>query len=106
MSKPINAKITDVLYIDDLKVYAQSESKLSCVLKNTNSCMNDIGLQLSPKKCNVIHMKRGEIKQGMPGIKVSDTVVVQPLEEDRSTVQVSGNSTECTSGREENVGVC
>ena len=82
MSKPINAKITDVLYIDDLKVYAQSESKLSCVLKNTNSCMNDIGLQLNPKKCNVIHMKRGEIKQGMPGIKVSNTVVVQPLEED------------------------
>ena len=82
MYKPINAKITDVLYIDDLKVYAQSESKLSCVLKNTNSCMNDIGLQLNPKKCDVIHMKRGEIKQGMPGIKVSDTVVVQPLKED------------------------
>ena len=76
MSKPINAKITDVLYIDDLKVYAQSESKLSCEYKNTNSCMNDICLQLNPKKCNVIQVKRGEMKQGMPGIIVSDTVVV------------------------------
>ena len=61
----------------------QSESKLSCVLKNTNSCMNDIGLQLNPKKCNEIHVKRGtELKQEMPGIKVSNTVVVQPPEED------------------------
>lgn len=82
MPKPINAKITDVLYIDDLKVYAQSESKLSCVLKDNNSSMNDIGLQLNPKKCNVIHMKRDEMKHEIPGIKVSDTVVVQPLEED------------------------
>ena len=62
MSKPTNAKITDVLYIDDLKVYAQSESKLSCVLKDTNSCMNDLGLPLNHKKCNVIHVKRGEMK--------------------------------------------
>ena len=82
MSKSINAKITDVLYIDDLKVYAQSESKLSCVLKNTNSCMNDIGLQLNPKNCNVIHLKRREMIQEIPGIKISDTVVVQPLKED------------------------
>ena len=82
MSKPINTNITDVLYIYDLKVYAQSESKLSCVLKNTNSCMNDIDLQLNPKKCNVIHVKRDEMKQEIPGMKVSDTVVVQPLEED------------------------
>ena len=81
MSKPINAKITDVLYIYDLKVYAQFESKLSCVLKNTKSCINDIDLQLNPKKCNVIHVKRGEMKQEIPGVKVSDTVVVQPLEE-------------------------
>ena len=82
MSKPINAKITDVLYIDDLKVYAQSESKLSCILKNANSCMNDIGLQLNPKKCNVIHVKRGEMKQESLGIRVSGTVVTQPLKED------------------------
>ena len=82
ISKPINAKITDVLYIDDFKVYAQSENKLSCVLKDTHSCMNHFGLQLNPKKCNVIFVKRGEMKGEISGIKVSDTVVVQPLEED------------------------
>ena len=74
MSKPINAKITDVLYIDHLNVYAQSESKLSCILKDTNSCMNDIGIQLNPKKCNVIHVERAEMKHEIPGIIVTDTV--------------------------------
>ena len=78
MSKPINAKITDVLYIDHLNVYAQSESKLSCILKDTNSCMNDIGIQLNPKKCNVIHVERAEMKHEIPGIIVTDTVVEPP----------------------------
>lgn len=73
----MNAKITVVLYIDE--VCAQSESKLSYVLKATNSYMNDIGLQLNPKKCNVIHVKRGDMKHEISGIKVSDTV---PLKED------------------------
>ena len=82
ISNPINAKITDVLYIDDSKVYAQSESRLSCVLKDTNSCMNDVGLQLNPKKSNASIVKRGEMKHEISGIKVSDTVMVQPLEED------------------------
>ena len=41
--------------------------------------MIDIGLQLNAKKCNVIHVKQGETKHD---IKVGDTVLVQPLEED------------------------
>ena len=63
----------DLLYIDDLKVYAQSASELSCILKDTNSCMNDIGLQVNRKKCNVIHVERVEMKHEIPGINVSDT---------------------------------
>ena len=61
MSKPMNGKITDVLYID-------------------------------------------ETKHEISGIKVSDIVVVPLLEDD--SVQVPGNPRECTSGREENAGVC
>ena len=33
LSKPIEVKVTDLLYIDDLKVFAASESKLKRVLK-------------------------------------------------------------------------
>ena len=34
LSKPIGAKITDLLYVDDLKVYAASEGKLERVLRD------------------------------------------------------------------------
>ena len=35
LSKPIKVKVTDLLYIDDLTVFAASESKLNRVLKET-----------------------------------------------------------------------
>ena len=39
LSKPIGVKVTDLLYIDDLKVFAASESKLNRVLKETRGAM-------------------------------------------------------------------
>ena len=60
LSKPISTKITDLLYIDDLKVFAASESKLHRVLTSTQAAMRDIGLELNPKKCSIINVKRGK----------------------------------------------
>ena len=51
LSKPIGAKITDLLYVDDLKVYAASEGKLKRVLTGTRVAMEDVGLQWNKKKC-------------------------------------------------------
>ena len=47
LSKPISARVTDLLYIDDLKVFAASETKLNRVLESTQAAMEDIGLQWS-----------------------------------------------------------
>ena len=44
LSKPIEVKVTDLLYIDDLKVFAASESKLNRVLKESSGAMQKIGL--------------------------------------------------------------
>ena len=41
--KAINGKITHLLYIDDMKIYTTSESKLDRVLKTTMVAMADIG---------------------------------------------------------------
>ena len=60
LSKPICTKITDFLYIDDLKVFAASESKLHRVLTTTQAAMRDIGLELNPKKYLIINVKRGK----------------------------------------------
>ena len=35
LSRPINTRVTDLLYINDLKIFAASESKLNTVLKST-----------------------------------------------------------------------
>ena len=59
LSKPIDTKVTDLLYIDDLKIFAASESRLSCVIKSVKAVMEDVGLQWNPKKCAVVHFKRG-----------------------------------------------
>ena len=47
----IIAKVTDLLFTDDLKVFAQSQSKLNKVLMSTQEALKDIGLDLNPKKC-------------------------------------------------------
>ena len=32
LSKPIETKVTHLLYIDDLKIFVASESKLTCLI--------------------------------------------------------------------------
>ena len=59
LSKPNSAKVTDLLYIDDLKIFVSSESKLNRVMQSTKSAMEDVGLQWNPKKCAVAHVQRG-----------------------------------------------
>ena len=59
LSKPIIAKVTDLLFIDDLKVFAQSQTKLNKVLMSTQEALKDIGLDLNPKKCSVTNVKGG-----------------------------------------------
>ena len=51
LSKPIEVKVIDLLYIDDLKVFAASESKLNRVLKETRGAIQDIGLHWNQKNC-------------------------------------------------------
>ena len=43
LSKPLNAKITNLFYVEDLKVYAALEGKLERELRDVNA-MEDIGL--------------------------------------------------------------
>ena len=51
-------KVTDLLYIDDLKIFVSSESKLNRVMASTKSAMEDVRLQWNPKKCAVVHVRR------------------------------------------------
>ena len=75
LSKPIGSKETHLLFIDDLKVFAASKAKLYRVLKVTKSAMGDLGLQWNPKKCSVIHVKKGVQAQGSVSFKNGRTMI-------------------------------
>ena len=59
LSKPIGTTVTDLLYIDHLKILAVSESKLSSVMNSVMAAMEDVGLIWNPKKCAAAHFMRG-----------------------------------------------
>ena len=81
LSKLIGAKITDLLYVDDLKVYAASEGKLERVLRETGVAMEDAGLQWNEKKCAVVHVKRGCLQES-PDARCGEQELVKSLKED------------------------
>lgn len=45
LSKPVSSTTTHLYYIDDLKIYASPQRKLSRVFKSTREAMEVIGLQ-------------------------------------------------------------
>ena len=59
LSKPIGGKITHLLYIDDMKVFCASQSKLNRILKKINTAMEDLCLVWNGKRCAVTHIKKG-----------------------------------------------
>ena len=81
LSRPVGSKVTNLLKIDDLKVFAASQAKLNIVLKMTKEAMEDIGLQWNPKKCNALNVRRGVPVDIPEGFKSGETLI-DSLKED------------------------
>ena len=83
LSKPISVKVTDLLYIDDLEIFASSESKLNRVMESTKSAMEDVRLQWNPKKCAVVHVQRRvqTHNHDASGLTVDENICISDLEE-------------------------
>ena len=56
-----------------------SEAKLNRVLRSVSSAMQDVGLHWNPKKCNVLHVERGNQVQDAVGMKLDQSSVVESL---------------------------
>ena len=52
-----------LLYIDDMKLFAASENKLLRVMAVAKNGMESTGVKWNQKKCAVIQVKRGQVKQ-------------------------------------------
>ena len=59
LSKPISVKITHLIFIDDLKVFASTLAKLIILLSDVKRKMEDAGLHWNTKKCNFLEMLKG-----------------------------------------------
>ena len=77
LSKPIVTKVTHLLYIDDLKAFASTEAKLNRVLRSSSNAVEDMGYHWNPRKCNVLHVKRGTQVQDAVGTKLDQSSVVE-----------------------------
>ena len=65
--------------MDDRKVFAASESKLTTVLRATSNAMLDIGLHWNPKKCGVIHLRKGKQIENAADLKLDEYTLVKSL---------------------------
>ena len=81
LSKPISFKVTDLLYIDDLKIFAASESKLNRVMNMVKTTMEDVGLAWNPKKCAVVHVRRGVHVSGNSGMILDELARIPSLQD-------------------------
>ena len=80
LSKPISTKITHLLYIADMKLFAASENKLKRVMTVVKNGMESIGLNWNEKKRAVIHVKRGQVKQGGEDKKIANPKTTKSLD--------------------------
>ena len=81
LSKPISAKITDLLYVDDMKVFGTSAMKMTRVLKTTKESTECMGMQWNEKKCAVTHMKKGTLDQTTSDMKLYESAVIARLKD-------------------------
>ena len=79
LSKPISAKITDLLYKDDLKGYAAPAEKMTRVLKAAKESMKYMGMQWNKKKCSPTHTKRGALDQSTGDMKLEESSLIARL---------------------------
>ena len=79
LSKPISTKITHLLYIDDMKLFATSENKLKRIM--TKNGMESTGLKWDEKTCAVIQVKRGQVEQGSGDMKIADLKPIKSLDQ-------------------------
>ena len=80
---PISLKMTDLLSIDDLKVFAASQIKLRRVLRSVKDDVECVGLKWNKKKCAVAQTgceQRGLI-QGAEDLKIDNAKAISSLEE-------------------------
>ena len=70
-----------LLYMDDLKLYAKDESQVSSLVDTVYAFSTDIKMEFGLKKCGVLVLKRGKVKQ-MNGLMLPSGDVMKQIDEE------------------------
>lgn len=73
-------KITHLLYVDDLKVYADSKSTLCRIIQLTEKFSKDVHMRFGIEKCSSVHIRRGQL-QTTEGIQINEEERIKDLSE-------------------------
>ena len=71
-------KLNQLLFMDDLKLYAKSEEETSTLVRTVYMFSTDIGMEFGIKKCGILTMKRGKIIKSEE-IKLPDGEVMKQV---------------------------
>ena len=76
-------KINHLLFMDDLKLYSQSEKGLDSLVQTVCVFSEDIGMEFGIEKCATLAMEKGKIVKSV-GIELPDGKVFKSLQESES----------------------
>ena len=96
LSKPIQLKITQLIFIDDTTLFTENKRELYPALKEVKLCLKDLNSSLDNGKCAVMTVKRGELHHNQ-ALQLDDTTTIRAVQEDLPCIQVPWDQRTCTS---------
>ena len=76
-------KINHILFMDDLKLYSQSQKGLDSLVQTVRVFSEDIGMEFGIEKCAILVMEKGKIVKSVC-IQLPDGKVIKSLQEGES----------------------
>ena len=74
------SKITHLFYVDDLKIYAQSEKDIKLMLETVKQYSTDISMEFGIEKCAVYNIKRGRGMVDGEDVELVDGTAIRHLQ--------------------------
>ena len=82
LSKSIQLKITQLMFIDDIKLFTANEREIYPALKGVKLCSKDLNMSLGNDKCAVMTVKRGEMHHNQ-ALQLDHTTTIRTVQEDQ-----------------------
>ena len=78
---PNGEQINHLIFMDDIKLYAKSESGLDALVQSVRVISNDIGMEFGVEKCAMLVIKRGKVVKSY-GIDLPNNETIKSIHEE------------------------